>query len=84
MQQRKTLVLFSLGTALVLGANTVVVKKQVPKPRKVMAFAVIYILLGFLVEFAPDLAVMFAALVFVSVALSQGSAALGGVRKAIR
>jgi hypothetical protein len=72
-----------MGTALIIGADKAISEKSFPKPRVFLGLAVSYILLGFLVELAPELAVMFAALIFIAVALQKGPRVFAGVSKAL-
>jgi hypothetical protein len=50
-----------------------------PDPRTFIALAVVYVILGFAAEVAPQLAGPMAVLVFVAVLLTQGSAAFDGI-----
>lgn len=79
-QDRKTVTLALLGTFLIIAAHKGT-KGKFPEPRVMVALAFVFLVLGFLVEFAPKLAAAFAALVFVSVLLSQGSDVLKKAQK---
>jgi hypothetical protein len=82
--ERKTVTLALLATFLIIVTDKALVHKQFPKPRILIALTVAFIFLGFMAEYAPDVAAAFAILIFVSVLLSQGVDVFNGLSKAIR
>jgi len=70
------------------GSGTIVVVEKAvhgewPSPKIFLAGAVLFVILGFAAEFAPQIAAPFAVLVFLAILLSKGGTALGGVSKAV-
>jgi hypothetical protein len=54
-----------------------------PDPRTFIALAVVYVILGFASEIAPQLAGPMAILVFVAVLMTQGASAFEGVTRVV-
>lgn len=72
--------LFATG-AVVLVASAA--RGSWPDPRRFIALAVLFVILGFGAELAPQLASAFAVLVFVAVLLYEGTDALEGTIRAV-
>lgn len=68
---KKLVVVALLGTALIIASERSF-KGSFPKPRVFVALVFIWLVLGFLAEFAPKLAAYFAGLIFVGVLLDSG------------
>lgn len=80
MNSRKLLVMSLLGTALIIGADRSF-RGSFPRPRIFVALIFVYILLGFVVEFAPKLATYFGALLFIGVLLDRGPFVFNSISK---
>lgn len=65
MQDRKTVALSLVATFVILMADEGLVKTRAPSPRKIVSFAVVFLVLGFLVEIAPKPAKYFSVLLFI-------------------
>lgn len=79
----KKMVTFSLAAT---GAVVVVNRAasgEFPSPRIFIALGVIYVILGFAAEFAPQIAGPMALLVFLAVLFSDGGTALEGIARSI-
>lgn len=81
-QYKKLVVVALLGTALIIASERSF-KGSFPKPRVFVALVFIWLVLGFLAEFAPKLAAYFAGLVFVGVVLQSGPYVLQQFQKRI-
>lgn len=68
---KKFVVVGLLGTALIVAADRSF-RGSFPRPRVFVALVFVWLVLGFLAEFAPKLAAYFAGLIFVGVLLDNG------------
>lgn len=73
------LVTWSLAATAIVILVSRAQRGEWPDPRTFIALGVLYVILGFAAELAPQLAGPMAILVFVAVLLSQGAAAFDGV-----
>lgn len=80
---RKAVVISLLGTALIISLDRSF-RGNFPRPRVFVALLFIWIVLGFLAEFAPKLAAYFGGLVFTGVLLSQGPYVFQQINKRIQ
>jgi hypothetical protein len=81
-QYKKLVVVALLGTALIIASERSF-KGSFPKPRVFVALVFVWLVLGFLAEFAPKLAAYFAGLIFVGVVLQSGPYVLQQFQKRI-
>jgi len=80
---KKIVVISLIATGVVVVLDAVVKQHVFPSPRIFIAGAIMFVLLGFAAEFAPQVAAPFAVLVFLAVLLSDGGTALDSVATAI-
>jgi len=90
---KKGVALALVVTFLVLMADEVLDKNRAPKPRRIVAFAVVFLMLGFLSEIqsTAKLAKTFSVLVLIGTVYAVGptlyknaQTKLGGTRKAVQ
>lgn len=79
---KKAVVIALLGTALLISTDRSF-RGNFPKPRVFVALLFIFLVLGFLAEFAPKLAAYFAGLVFVGVLVDNGPYVFQQIQKRI-
>lgn len=74
MNDKKGVTLALVATFLVLVADEIAEKNRAPKPRRVIAFAVVFLVLGFLAEIpsTAKLSKYFATLVFIGTLYTIG------------
>jgi hypothetical protein len=84
MNDKKTVALALVGSFILLVAEDGLVKKQAPKPRQLVAFAVVFLMLGFMAEVQPRLAKWFSVLFFVGTALKYGPAVFNNANKGLK
>jgi len=80
---KKTVVVALLATALIISADRTM-RGNFPRPRVFVALVFIWLVLGFLAEFAPKLAAYFAGLVFVGVLIDNGPYVFQGIQKRLQ
>ena len=76
---KKIVVLSLIATAIVVVLDKVVKEHTFPSPRIFIGGAIMFVILGFSAEFAPQVAAPFAVLVFLAVLLSDGGTALDSI-----
>lgn len=71
---KKGVALALVATFLILSADEIIDRKRAPKPRRVVAFAVVFLFLGFLAEIqsTAKLAKYFSVLVLIGTAYAVG------------
>jgi len=84
MLDRKAVALALIASFLLIVANRILVHKQAPKPRQVVAFSAVFLFISFLVEIAPKPAKYFAALFFLGTALELGPATLRNASQSLK
>lgn len=72
MQDRKAVALSLVGTFVILMADEGLVKSRAPSPRKIVSFAIVFLILGFLVEISPKPAKYFSILLFIGTVYKIG------------
>lgn len=86
MNGKKSVTLALLGCFIVIVGNRGV-NGTFPKPRTFLGLSIAFLMIGFLVEFAPKLGAAFAWLIFISLTLTEGpdlfkaTAKIGGPHK---
>lgn len=80
---RKAVVISLLGTALIIALDRSF-RGNFPRPRVFVALLFIWIILGFMAEFAPKLAAYFGALVFTGVLIQNGPYVFAQINKKIQ
>jgi membrane-associated HD superfamily phosphohydrolase len=80
---KKIVVLSLIATGTVVVLHAVVKQHEFPSPRIFIGGAIMFVILGFVAEFAPQVAAPFAVLVFLAVLLTDGGTALEATTAAI-
>jgi hypothetical protein len=80
---KKIVVLSLFATGVIVVLDKIVKEHTFPSPRIFIGLALIFVILGFTAEFAPQVAAPFAVLVFLAVLLSDGGTALDSVSRSV-
>ena len=72
MGDKKAVALSLVGTFVILMADEGLVKTRAPSPRKIVSFAVVFLILGFLVEVSPKPAKYLSILLFIGTVFKIG------------
>lgn len=72
MGDKKAVALSLVGTFIILMADEGLVKTRAPSPRKIVSFAIVFLILGFLVEVSPKPAKYLSILLFIGTVYKIG------------